>query len=174
MKKKILLIPIALCITGCLNPKLCGIEDHLNKDHIQPEYLEYFKDKPTPSVAEAHGTLLPLLHVREQLQKQPDGFRFVNYVSFLGGLLFEGGTTRHFDEEGIPQWNEHHSASLNILYGMLFESDIDEHMNNSTGSVKKSFLFRAFGSAQEVGGTKYYTILWMPMKFSNKATEPEK
>lgn len=172
MKKIILLIPIALCITGCLNPTLCGTEESIGKNGLAPEHIDYFKDKPTRSVAEAHGTILPLVHAREHLQKQPDGFCYIVNASLLGGLLLEVESVRHFDKEGKLNGDKDRSASMNMLSGLLFEIDIDRDNKNFTGSVNKSFLLKAFGSTQEVGGNKYYTVLWMPIKISNKATEP--
>ena len=172
MKKLILLIPIALCATGCLNPKLCGTKEFIGKKGLAPEHIEYFKDKPTRSFSEAHGTLLPLAHVRQHLQKRSDGYRYVNNISLLGGLLFEGGSTQNFDKEGKPIRNKAMSVNIDMLSGLLFEVGIDVDMNALTGSITKSFLLKAFGSTQEVGGSKYYTIFWMPMKFSNQPSEP--
>ncbi len=171
MKRTILLIPIALCITGCLNPKLCGTKESIGKKGLATEHIEYFKDKPTLSVAEAHGTILPLAHVRQHLQKRSDGYRYVNNISLLGGLLLEGGSTQNFDKEGKPIKNKAMSGNIDMLSGLLFEVDIDADMNDLTGSTTKSFLLKAFGSTQEVGGSKYYTIFWMPMKFSNQSIE---
>ncbi|VGO23357.1 hypothetical protein [Pontiella sulfatireligans] len=174
MKISILLIPISLCMTGCLNPKLCETKESIGKKGLATEHIEYFKDKPTLSVAEAHGTILPIAHVREHLQKRSDGYRYVNYVSLFGGLLLEGGSTQNFDQKGKPVTDKAMSGHINMLSGLLFEIDIDADMNNLSGSINKSFLMKSFGSTQEIGGSKYYTIFWMPMKFSNQAIEAKK
>ena len=77
-----------------------------------------------------------------------------------------------FDKEGKPIKNKAMSGNIDMLSGLLFEVDIDVDMNDLTGSITKSFLLKAFGSTQEVGGSKYYTLFWMPMRFSNKSIEP--
>lgn len=166
MKRSIILIPIVISLTGCLSPNLCNTNQSISsKEGLSSEHLQYFEDQPTLSVAEAHGTILPLMHMRQHLQKRSSGFRYVNHVSLLGGLLLEGDTIQNFGEDGKPLPNDYKGASLNMLSGLLFEIKADADMNDLTGSTTKSFLLKAFGSSQDVSGSKYYTILWMPMKF---------
>lgn len=173
MKTTLILITIVISLTGCMNPNLCDTKKRLDRDTgLPPEYLLYFKDKPTLSVSEAHGTLLPVAHMRKQIQKRSDGYLYVNHVSLLGGLFLEGKFTDNFDREGKRKKNDYQSASLDMLAGLLFELDVDVNPDDLSGFINKSFLLKAFGSTQEVGGSKYYTIFWMPMKFSNQSIDP--
>jgi len=174
MRPLLLAIPVVLSLVGCMNPNLCGTKKSVGKKGLSPEHLEFFENKPSLSVAEAHGTILPLAHTRQHLQKRSSGYRYVNHVSLLGGLLLEGSSTQNFDENGKPQKDDFHSASLSMLSGLLFEIDVDAYMNDLSGSMNKSFLLKAFGSTKEVGGSKYYTVFWMPMKFSDNSIGSEK
>ncbi len=173
MNKFLLIIPYALCLTGCLNPNLCGIKEQpIQNKNINPRHVEYFEDKPNLFVEEAHGTILPIGHYRNYLQKRESGFRYVSNASLLGGLLLEGSSTANYDENGNRLLADNQSVSLNMLCGLLFDYKLSAHIDDVTGSYNKTYLFKSFGVAQEIGGSKYYTILWMPMRFSNQNMEP--
>lgn len=174
MKSILIMIPVVLSLVGCVNPNLCGTGKSIGKQGLSPEHLEYFKDKPSLTVAEAHGTILPLAHMRQHLQKRSSGYHYVNHVSLLGGLLLEGESSRNFDTEGKLLRGNNRSASINMLSGLLFEIEAGADKDELKGTINKSFLFKAFGSSQEVGGSKYYTIFWMPMKFSDTSIRSDK
>ncbi len=174
MKQGILIIPVILSLVGCTSPKLCGAKKLVDsKKGLSSEHIQYFQNKPTLSVAESHVTILPIAHMREHLQKRSSGFSYVMHVSLLGGLLLEGTSTQNFDTNGKPTKNNK-SASLNMLAGLLFEIEAEVDENTLKGSINKSYLLKSFGSTQEIGGSKYYTIFWIPMKFSNDAIGNEK
>ncbi len=166
MKKLLLFIPFALSVSGCLNPNLCGVEGTVHGGNLTQEHLQYFEGKPTYTTAEAHGTILPVIHVRESLQKRPVGYSYRNHLSLLGGLLYEFSSSQSFDQEGTWDQDGTLSASSSWLSGLLYRLDVESDVHNLNGFVSKSVLLKSFGSYREVGGRKYYTILWMPMDFS--------
>ena len=172
MKKYIPLLPLLFSLTGCLNPNLCDIKGNPTTGKIlNQEHVDFFANKPVMHMEEAHGTILPIGHYRQNLQKQDRGFRFVSDVSLLGGLLLEGESTAHYDESGKRKMETDQSVSVNMFCGLLFDWKLSADINERTGSYSKTYLFKSFGVAQEIGGSKYYTILWMPMKFSNQGMD---
>ena len=73
MRTILLFIPLVLSLVGCVNPNLCGTKESIGKQGLSAEHLEYFQDKPALSVAEAHGTILPLAHIHCRRDDGMDG-----------------------------------------------------------------------------------------------------
>ena len=172
---KILLLLLFTCgATGCLSPNLCDTAKSIDKEvGLSPEHLRYFENKPNLSVAESHITLFPVAHKREYLQKRSSIYKYVTHTSLLGGLILEKKTTRYYDVEGKPIKRHSKDTPFSIFSGLLFESEMSLDTNMVTGASYKSFLLKAFGSAQEARGSKYYTVFWMPMKFGKQTYESD-
>lgn len=172
LHKILLIFSFTCCVTGCLNPNLCDTAKSIDKEvGLSPEHLRYFENKPNLSVAESHITLFPIAHKREYLQKRSSIYKHVTHTSLLGGLLLEKKTTRYYDNEGKTIKRHSKDTPFSIFSGLLFESEMNLDTNVVTGASYKSFLLKAFGSAQEARGSKYYIVFWMPMKFAKQTYE---
>ena len=174
MPKILLIMLLSFCLTGCMSPKLCGIDERpVNNQMLNPKHIEYFNNKPIHYKEEMYSTIFPIGHSRQQLETKEAGYRFVSYASLLGGLLAEGGFTTNFDPSGKRNTEEFHSAYFNLLAGLLFDWRVSADGSDLSGSNTKTYLVKSFGVSQECGGSKYYTIFWVPIKVSGNSEKSD-
>jgi hypothetical protein len=161
---------------------------------LKQEYIKYFVDNPTRNFEESDLTVFPLGHKHDFLQKNDTGYIYYLNVSLIGGLLIDGRGVLEFNKNGDAtsgdlslnsfssllvhrhvQFYLHEADSVvhgnfsiqySALSGLLYSQSKYCDLGQNIEVQDRSFLCKAFGCSKSKNGSRFLTLLWMPIKIS--------
>lgn len=182
-----ILLMLSLCLLcGCVSD-LCGSKDPIDEvgKKINPECLEYLKDKPVGYSESRANCLPPAIKVIDTIKKTKDGYEHVQTNEMLLGVIANMSEINTYDKEGNLNAYKYFSgrftygAILNITRGRADNFEYDESTllggllatrkkyKNSTNDIVQSdfsVLLNAFGLYHD-GEDSYFNYLWIPIRY---------